>query len=74
MHAYICRLNLVAKKNQTTERRAGLRFDCILKKLNYPKRFTDNMEKKIKGDLFFIKTIGLGQRQFHCFTEFFTET
>ena len=60
------------KKN--TERRAGLRFDRIHEKLNYPKRFTDNTEKKIKDDLFFIKTIGLGPRRVHCFTEFFTGT
>ena len=52
------------KKNKTTERRAGLRFDRIHKKLNYPKRFTDNIEKKIKDDLFFIKTIGWGRGGF----------
>ena len=46
------------KNNKNTERRAGLRFDRIHEKLNYPKRFTDNIEKKIKDDLFFIKTIG----------------
>ena len=40
------------------ERRAGLRFDRIHEKLNYAKRFTDNIEKKIKDDLFFIETIG----------------
>ena len=70
-----CRLNLAAKKNnnnKNTERRAGSRFDCIHEKLNYPKRFTNNIEKKIKEDLFLIKTIGLGPWQFHCFTEFFT--
>ena len=73
MHAN--RLNLAAKKsNKNTERRAGLPFDGIHEKLNYPKRFTDNIEKKIKDDLFFIKTIGLGPRRFHCFVEFFTET
>ena len=44
-------------ENKNTERRAGLRFDRIHEKLNYPKRFTDNTEKKIKDDLFFIKTI-----------------
>ena len=73
---FACRLNLAAKKkqNKNTERRAGLRFDRIHEKLNYPKRFTDNIEKKIKDDLFFIKTIGLGPRRFHCFTEFFTGT
>ena len=70
-HSCIYRLNLAAKN---TERRAGLRFDRIHEKLNYPKRFTDNIEKKIKDDLFFIKTIGLGSRRFHCFTEFFTGT
>ena len=43
------------KSNKNTERRAGLRFDRIHEKLNYPKRFTDNIEKKIKDDLFFIK-------------------
>ena len=65
-------LNLAAKKKiKNKERRAGLRFDRIYEKLNYPKRFTDNTEKKIKDDLFFIKTIGLGPR-FHCFAEFFT--
>ena len=31
-----------------------------VRKLNYPKRFSDNIEKKIKYDLFFIKTIDLG--------------
>ena len=56
------------------ERRAGLRFDRIREKLNYAKRFSDNIEKKIKDDLFFIETIGLGPRRFHCFTEFFTGT
>ena len=66
-------LNLAAKK-KNTERRADSSFDRIHEKLIYPKRFTDNVEKKIKDDLFFIKTIGLGQRRFHCFTEFFTET
>ena len=69
------RLNLAAKQNnKNTERRADLRFDRIREKLNYPKRFTDNTEKKIKDDLFFIKTIGLQPRRFHCFTEFFTGT
>ena len=43
------------------ERRAGLTFDSIHEKLNYPRRFRDNMEKKIKYDLFFIKTIDLGR-------------
>ena len=47
------------------ERRTGLRFNSIHENLSYPKRFTDNTEKKIKDDLFFIKTIGLGPRQFH---------
>ena len=61
-------------KNKNTERRAGLRFDRIHEKLNYPKRFSDNIEKKIKYDLFFIKTIGLGPWRFHCFTVFFTGT
>ena len=42
------------------ERRTGFRFDGIHKNISYPKRFTDNTEKKIKDDLFFIKTIGLG--------------
>ena len=56
----------MAKKNsKNTERRAGLLFDRILEKLNYPKRFTDNIEKKIKDDLFFIKTIDLGPRRSH---------
>ena len=32
-------------------------FDRIHEKLNCPKRFSDNIEKKIKYDLFFIKTI-----------------
>ena len=69
-------LNLAAKKKKikNTERIAGLRFDRIHEKLNYPKRFTDNIEKKIKDDLFFIKTIGWRPRRFHCFTEFFTGT
>ena len=62
------------KKNKNTERRAGLHFDRIHEKLDYPKRFTHNIEKKIKDDLFFIKTIGLGPRRFHFFTEFFTGT
>ena len=53
------------KNNKNTERRAGLRFDRIHEKLNYPKRFTDNIEKKIKDDLFFIKIIGLRAQQFH---------
>ena len=75
MHAYISLSSLVAKKNnKNTERRAGLRFDRIHEKLNYPKRFTDNIEKKIKDDLFFIKTIGLGPQRFHCFAKFFTGT
>ena len=52
------------KKDQNTERRAGLRFDRIHEKLNHPKRFTDNIEKKIKDDLFFIKTIGWGRGGF----------
>ena len=62
--ACIYRLNLVAekKKIKSTERRAGLRFDCIHEKLNYPKRCTDNTEKKIKDHLLFIKTIGLRPR------------
>ena len=70
-----CRINLAAKKwNKNTEKRAGLRFDRIHEKLNYPKRFSHNIEKKIKYDLFFIKTIGLGPWRFHCFTVFFTGT
>ena len=64
-NACIYRLNLAAKKNKNTERRAGLRFDRIHEKLNYPKRFTENIEKKIKDDLFFIKTIHLGPRRSH---------
>ena len=43
------RLNLEAKN---TERRAGLHFAPIHEKLNYPKRFTDNIEQKITDDLF----------------------
>lgn len=43
---------------ETTE--AGLRFDQISKKLHYP-RFTDRK----KHDLFFKKSVCLGQRQFH---------
>ena len=63
-NACIYRLNLAAQKNNKyTERGAGLRFDRIHEKLNYPKRFTDNIEKKIKDDLFFIKTIDLGPRR-----------
>ena len=31
------------------------------------------LKKKIKDDLFFIKTIGLGPRQYHCVTEFSQE-
>ena len=62
MHIY--RLNLAAKKNnKNTERRAGLRFNRIHEKLYYPKRFTDNIEKKIKDFLFFIKTIDLRPRR-----------
>ena len=41
------------KKNM--ERRAGLRFDRIHKKLNYPKRFTDNMKRKLKMTYFLLK-------------------
>ena len=52
------------KKDKNMERRAGLRFDRIHEKLNYPKRFTDNIEKKITDDLFFIKTIGWGRGGF----------
>ena len=37
------------------ERRAGLHFDCFHEKLNYPKRFTDNIEKKIKMTYFLLK-------------------
>ena len=48
------------KDNTNTEGRTGLRFDRVHEKLNYPKRFTDNIEKKIKDDLFFIEAIGLG--------------
>ena len=53
-HACIYRLNLAKKKIyiKNTERRAGLRFDRIHEKLNYPKRFTDNIEKKIKDDYY----------------------
>ena len=62
----VYRLNLAAQKNnKNTERGAGLRFDRIHEKLNYPKRFTDNIEKKIKDDLFFIKTKDLGPRRSH---------
>ena len=54
-HACIYRLNLAAKiKKKNRERRPGLRFDRIHEKLNYPKRFTDNIEKKIRDDLFFL--------------------
>ena len=56
------------------QRRVGLHFDRIHEKFNCPKRFSDNIEKKIKHDLFFIKTIGLRLWRFHCFTEFFTGT
>ena len=38
------------KKIENTERRAGLRFERIHEKVNYPKRVTDNIEKKIKDD------------------------
>ena len=65
-NACIYRLNLAAQKNNKyTERGAGLRFDRIHEKLNYPKRFTDNIEKNIKDDLFFIKTIDLGPQRLH---------
>ena len=75
MHIHVsARFRGPKNKNKNSERRAGLHFDRIHEKLNYPKRFTDNIEKKIKYDLFFIKTIGLGPRRFHCFTEFFTGT
>ena len=37
------------------ERRAGLRFNHIHNKLNYPKRFTDNIEKKLKMTYFLLK-------------------
>ena len=73
MHIHVsARFRGPKNKNKNTERRAGLRFDRIHEKLNYPKRFTDNIEKKIKDDLYFIKTMGLGPWRFHCFTEFFT--
>ena len=39
---WVHRLNLAAKKN--TEKRAGLRSNWIHETLNYPKRFTDNIE------------------------------
>ena len=55
---------IAKKKNKNTERRAGLCLDRIHETLNYPKRFTDNIEKKIKHDLFFIKTIGWGRGGF----------
>ena len=44
------RLNLAAKKNR--ERRVGYAysFDQIHKKLDYSKRFTDNIGKKINDD------------------------
>ena len=73
MHIHVsARFRGPKNKNKNSERRAGLRFDRIHEKLNYPKRFTDNIEKKIKDDLYFIKTMGLGSWRFHCFTEFFT--
>ena len=56
---------MAKKNNKNTERRAGLRFDRIHEKVNYPKRFTDNIEKNIKDDLFFIKTIDLGPQRLH---------
>ena len=37
------------------ERRAGLRFDRSHEKLNYPKRFRDNTQKKIKYTYFLLK-------------------
>ena len=77
MHAYIIyRLNLVAKKKIKTRKEDLVYTSTVSTKSSiiYPKRFTDNIEKKIKGDLFFIKTIGLGLLRFHCFTEFFTGT
>ena len=40
--ACMYKLNLAAKKN--TERRAGLRSNWINERLNYPKRFPDNIE------------------------------
>ena len=67
MHACIYRLNLTAKK----KKKKNGKKSRIHKKLNHPKRFTDNVEKKIKDDLFFIKTIDLG-RGGH--TESFTGT
>ena len=51
MHKY-AKFSGQKKKNKNTERRAGLRFHRIHEKLNYPKRFTDNIEKKTKGDFF----------------------
>ena len=42
------------KKKNRERRPAGLRFDRIHEKLNYPNRFTDNIEKKIRDDLFFL--------------------
>ena len=48
------------KKIKNRERRVGLRFDRIHENLNYPKRFTDNIEKKIKDDCFFYQNNRLG--------------
>ena len=59
-------LNLAAKK-QGKKSCLRLCFDQIHKKLDYSKRFTDNIGKKINGD-FLKKTKGFRPWQFHCFT------
>ena len=64
---FACRLNLAAKKNKIKTRKEELVYTSTVstKSSNYyPKRFSDNIEKKIKYDLFFIKTIDLGPYRF----------
>ena len=43
---------LMSWQAKTNRKKSWLHFDQIQKKLNFPKRFFDNIGKKIKDDLF----------------------
>ena len=65
-------LNLAAKKKLKTRKEELVYASTVSTKSSIILKDSLIIQKrKLKDDLFFIKTIGLGPR-FHCFAEFFT--
>ena len=61
---FACRLNLAAKRNKIKTRKEELVYASTVSTKSSIILNDDNIEKKIKYDLFFIKTIDLGPWRF----------